>query len=49
MGTPEVKGKLPAEIAIAIAGEVIAHYNADFGTQKKSPAEPKALSICRPA
>ncbi|ANG64734.1 xanthine dehydrogenase accessory protein XdhC [Marinobacterium aestuarii] len=49
MGTPEVKGKLPAEIAIAIAGEVIAHYNADFGAQKKHAKAPQALSICRPA
>lgn len=31
MGLPEVKGKLPAEIAISIAGEVIAQYNAHFG------------------
>ncbi len=26
LGLPEVKGKLPLEIAIAVAGEVIAHY-----------------------
>lgn len=31
MGLAEVKGKLPAEIAISIAGEVIAQYNAHFG------------------
>ncbi|WP_372831310.1 xanthine dehydrogenase accessory protein XdhC [Pontibacterium sp.] len=31
MGIPEVKGKLPAEIAVSVAGEVIAHYNANFG------------------
>ena len=31
MGLPEVKGKLPAEIAISIAGEIVAQYNAHFG------------------
>lgn len=31
MGLPEVKGKLPVEIAVSIAGEVIATYNASFG------------------
>lgn len=31
MGIAEVKGKLPVEIAISIAGEVIATYNAGFG------------------
>lgn len=31
MGLPEVKGKLPIEIAVSIAGEVIATYNAAFG------------------
>ena len=31
MGLPEVKGKLPVEIAVSIAGEVIATYNAHFG------------------
>lgn len=31
MGLPEVKGKLPVEIAVSIAGEVIATYNALFG------------------
>lgn len=31
MGLAEVKGKLPMEIAISIAGEVIATYNATFG------------------
>ncbi len=31
MGIAEVKGKLPVEIAISIAGEVIATYNASFG------------------
>lgn len=40
MGIPEIKGKLPAEIAVSVAGEVIAHYNAAFGTQQQTtPAE----------
>ncbi|RDE22873.1 xanthine dehydrogenase accessory protein XdhC [Motiliproteus coralliicola] len=33
MGVSDVKGKLPAEIAVSIAGEVIANYNAGFGSQ----------------
>jgi xanthine dehydrogenase accessory factor len=33
MGIGEVKGKLPVEIAISIAGEIIATYNASFGQQ----------------
>ncbi len=36
MGIPEVKGKLPIEIAISIAGEVVATYNANFGQGEKS-------------
>ncbi|WP_286785275.1 MULTISPECIES: xanthine dehydrogenase accessory protein XdhC [Pseudomonas] len=35
MGIAEVKGKLPVEIAISIAGEVIATYNAGFGQSVK--------------
>ncbi|QLC72151.1 xanthine dehydrogenase accessory protein XdhC [Pseudomonas sp. LPB0260] len=35
MGLAEVKGKLPAEIAVSIAGEVIATYNAAFGQDVK--------------
>ena len=31
MGIPEVKGKLPAEIAVSVAGEIISLYNDDFG------------------
>ncbi|KAB8313583.1 xanthine dehydrogenase accessory protein XdhC [Erwinia endophytica] len=27
IGLPDVKGKLPAEIAVAVAGEIIAHYS----------------------
>jgi len=33
MGLPEVKGKLPLEIAISIAGEVIASYSARSGEE----------------
>ena len=35
MGLAEVKGKLPVEIAVSIAGEVIATYNASFGQDLK--------------
>ncbi len=35
MGLSEVKGKLPMEIAVSIAGEVIASYNANFGQEVK--------------
>jgi xanthine dehydrogenase accessory factor len=41
MGLGEVKGKLPVEIAISIAGEIIATYNACFG-QHTASAEPIA-------
>jgi xanthine dehydrogenase accessory factor len=41
MGLAEVKGKLPIEIAVSIAAEVIATYNANFG-QHVSSAEPIA-------
>ncbi len=33
MGLAEVKGKLPIEIAVSIAAEIIATYNASFGQQ----------------
>ncbi|MEH6576784.1 MAG: xanthine dehydrogenase accessory protein XdhC [Amphritea sp.] len=39
MGIPEVKGKLPAEIAVSVAGEVIAQYNVAFGSEKKAPPQ----------
>ena len=39
MGLPEVKGKLPVEIAVSIAGEVIATYNAHFGEKGGENAE----------
>lgn len=41
MGLAEVKGKLPIEIAVSIAAEVIATYNASFG-QHGSNTEPVA-------
>jgi xanthine dehydrogenase accessory factor len=41
MGLSEVKGKLPMEIAISVAAEVIATYNVNFGQQGAS-AEPVA-------
>ncbi|MGI3748288.1 MAG: xanthine dehydrogenase accessory protein XdhC [Janthinobacterium lividum] len=48
MGLTEVKGKLPMEIAVSIAGEVIATYNAHFGEQSTT-AEPvaKLLPVSR--
>lgn len=39
MGLSEVKGKLPIEIAISIAGEIISTYNAHFG-QPSASVEP---------
>jgi len=33
LGLPEVRGKLPLEIAIAVAGEVIATYSAEQDRQ----------------
>jgi xanthine dehydrogenase accessory factor len=41
MGLAEVKGKLPIEIAVSIAAEVIATYNANFG-QHSADATPIA-------
>lgn len=35
-GIASIKGKLPAEIAVSVAGEIIAHYNADFGSDQQS-------------
>ena len=31
MGLADVKGKLPIEIAVSVAAEIIATYNANFG------------------
>jgi xanthine dehydrogenase accessory factor len=41
MGLAEVKGKLPIEIAVSVAAEVIATYNMNFGEQG-STSEPIA-------
>lgn len=41
MGLSEVKGKLPIEIAVSVAAEIIATYNATFGEQG-STSEPVA-------
>ena len=48
MGLPEVKGKLPIEIAVSIAGEVIATYNAPFGAEtRKGETVTKLLPASR--
>ncbi|WP_312958222.1 xanthine dehydrogenase accessory protein XdhC [Stutzerimonas nitrititolerans] len=51
MGIAEVKGKLPVEIAVSIAGEVIATYNAHFGERggEKSAAGEKPVPMLVPA
>jgi xanthine dehydrogenase accessory factor len=51
MGLAEVKGKLPVEIAVSIAGEVIATYNATFGldVKKGEPSIAKLLPASRRA
>lgn len=36
IGIGEIKGKLPTEIAISVAGGIIAHYNAAFGSDQQS-------------
>ena len=38
IGLPEVKGKLPMEIAIAVAGEIIASYNGKQRDERTLPA-----------
>ena len=44
MGIAEVKGKLPAEIAVSVAGEVISKYNAAFGSNKnQTPDETQVV------
>ncbi|WP_313056731.1 xanthine dehydrogenase accessory protein XdhC [Stutzerimonas nitrititolerans] len=51
MGIAEVKGKLPVEIAVSIAGEVIATYNAHFGERggEKSADGEKPVPMLVPA
>ncbi|MGP3789169.1 xanthine dehydrogenase accessory protein XdhC [Pseudomonas sp. B392_1p] len=45
MGLAEVKGKLPMEIAVSVAGEVIATYNARFGEQHQDEEKPVPLLL----
>jgi xanthine dehydrogenase accessory factor len=45
MGIAEVKGKLPIEIAVSIAGEVIATYNANFGEQASDGEKPVPMLV----
>jgi xanthine dehydrogenase accessory factor len=45
MGIAEVKGKLPVEIAVSIAGEVIAIYNANFGKKTADGEKPVPMLV----
>nr|MBF0682558.1 xanthine dehydrogenase accessory protein XdhC [Pseudomonas sp.] len=45
MGIAEVKGKLPVEIAVSIAGEVIATYNASFGEKSADGEKPVPMLV----
>ncbi|WP_417781521.1 xanthine dehydrogenase accessory protein XdhC [Stutzerimonas xanthomarina] len=45
MGVAEVKGKLPIEIAVSIAGEVIATYNANFGENTVDGEKPLPMLV----
>ena len=45
MGLAEVKGKLPMEIAVSIAGEVIATYNARFGEKHQHGEKPVPMLL----
>ncbi|BAP78624.1 xanthine dehydrogenase accessory factor XdhC [Pseudomonas sp. MT-1] len=45
MGIAEVKGKLPIEIAVSIAGEVIATYNVNFGEQANDGEKPVPMLV----
>jgi xanthine dehydrogenase accessory factor len=45
LGLPEVKGKLPIEIAVSIAGEVIATYNANFGEKSQNGEKPVPMLV----
>jgi len=40
-----VKGKLPVEIAVSIAGEVIATYNANFGEKAEHGEKPVPMLV----
>ena len=41
MGIAEIKGKLPAEIAISVAGEIVSLYNRDFGENTETMKQDK--------
>lgn len=45
MGIAEVKGKLPVEIAVSIAGEVIATYNMNFGEKAQDGEKPVPMLV----
>ncbi|MBB4819834.1 xanthine dehydrogenase accessory factor [Pseudomonas alcaligenes] len=47
MGIAEVKGKLPAEIAISIAGEIIATYNSTFGQKEEGQDVKKRETVAK--
>lgn len=47
LGLAEVKGKLPSEIAVSIAGEIIATYNARFGEKTAGQSLPMLLPASR--
>jgi xanthine dehydrogenase accessory factor len=47
MGLAEVKGKLPMEIAVSIAGEVIATYNAAFGQQRSGQTASQRETVAK--
>jgi xanthine dehydrogenase accessory factor len=47
MGLSEVKGKLPMEIAVSIAGEVIATYNAAFGQQRSGQTASQRETVAK--
>ena len=47
MGIAEVKGKLPAEIAISIAGEIVSLYNQNFGEAAKPEQQQDAPKVSR--
>ena len=49
MGLAQVKGKLPSEIAVSIAGEIIATYNAHFGEKTARKAGDRPLPMLLPA
>ena len=47
MGLPQVKGKLPMEIAVSVAAEIIATYNARFGEKTGEPSISQLLPTSR--